>query len=478
MADRQKRRRGGRKPGSLAGTGLIIDKRTGKYYYRYTDPTTGKRKKKKTGETTLEEAKKVARRLDQERLRGTPNLDRWKKPLAPLAKKWLAHEAAKDDAALPATLATKKTRIGKALRVLRLSTTGDLREVGRLDTRLRSYGKKHGLTNTGLRRRFQEPLQQLSRWLAGNHRYLRRDPLRDWEPVGARNKILKHRRAYDADDVARALIALDALDVQQRRKHPLRPVFETLFITAPRSGVLLSRQVEDLRRDEKRIDMGLSVGKKRRGAGALDPKTFELVQSYLGERKTGPLFLSPTGGELSLEKILDYWREAMGLGVVSALWPEDAPRSLQLAYFVNLALHSGRVRVSRGGNPTRLSPETVLLRLDAERRVNAIVERIGPEWKKRMALVDIHSARKTHRTWAKRLKGVPPTCIDAQLGHEVWSTDNATALERAARGSETGERFYTDNDLGLLLENPWLSAKAVREVLDEALARVTVVWTS
>lgn len=475
---RRGRRKGGRQPASLAGTRLVRDPRTGMYHYRYTDRATGRRRKKTTGKTTLEEARRVARQLERDRLAGRPNLDRWKKELEPLAEKWLEHEATKDRAPLDKTIETKRTRIMRALRVLRLRTTGDLRAVARIDDRARRYGRKHGWLNSRLRRCIQEPLQQFSRWLAGNHRHLRRDPLSDWEPMGARNAITKIRRSFAPDLVARGLIALDALDVIQRRKFPLRPVFEALFVTAPRSGVMLSRRVEDFVRDGRRIDMGKSVRNKRRGAGALDATTAAIVERYVGDRKTGLLFLSPTGAPLSLEKFLDYWREAVGLGTVSALWPSDAPRSLQLAYLVNLALRSGRVRVSRGGNPKLVSPETVLLRLDAERRVAAIVECIREKWQEEMALVDVHSVRKTHRTWAKKLKRVPATCIDAQLGHETWSSENATALERAARGSETGERYYTDQDLDLLYENPWRSANAVREVLDEALARVTVVWTT
>jgi hypothetical protein len=81
--------------------------------------------------------------------------------------------------------------------------------------------------------------------------------------------------------------------------------------------------------------------------------------------------------------------------------------------------------------------------------------------------VDVHALRKTHRSWAQA-RGVPPVLIDKQLGH---ADPGEFEVMRALAGSETGRKHYLD--LGSELFDAGKSAQAVRELLEEAVGRVT-----
>jgi integrase len=242
-------------------------------------------------------------------------------------------------------------------------------------------------------------------------------------------------------------------------------LFVALLVTGCRPGALVSRDVLDFDPRASRIDLGRGLGNKRRGDAAVDPKTRAELGAYTGERKKGPLCVSPTGVRLSLEKVLDYWREAFSLGLVQTLWPKDEPFEPRLAYLVSRSLRSGRIRVSRGGNPLRMKSATIEAREILGAKVKTLVEKIGPAWKKQMAGVAAYGLRTTHRTWAE-LKGVPGVVIDKQLGHGKRSEEKVSTLERLLGGSATGRNHYIDPALFDAVR----SATAVREMLDGAEA--------
>jgi integrase len=452
---------------SLAGTNLFVDVRTGIYVWRRMDERTGKRFKRSTATPSLQIALKKARDFEDEYQKGAAGLvvyDCWRKELRPLVDEWITAQTGDVGSR---TLDTKKFRLLRALESLGLRTTADLDNVVRLQDRLLGL-ERAGTARVTLRRSFQDPLRQFAAWLAENNRHLDRNPLLNWKPLRLRTpKSEKQRRAFLPDEVARAFLALESLDQIHDRKHSQRPLFLLLLITAPRVGALLSRDLSNLDRERARIHFGAPVGKKRKGAGALDPRTLADLTAAIGDRETGSLLLSPDGARPAQERVLDAWREAFGLGLVDALWPKDQPRNLDVAHLTNLALLSGRIRVDKGGRPKR---EKILAkRSDLETRVAALVNEIGAEWRRRMEGVDVHSFRMTHRTWAE-VQGVPAVLIDLQLGHEDLGAEGTIKLMSLVAGSTTGRRHYLDVNNRLF--DPSRSAAAVRALLDEALPRV------
>lgn len=447
----------GRRP-RLDGTHLFRKPPTGVYWWRRTDPDTGKRLKRTTGTKVLELALRIAAEYEAEFERqkaGLTIVDGWQRELAPLADEWLATQAREVGSRF---LPQKAMRLRRALALLGLKRARDLDNVARLHDRLLAL---EGFSRTTLRRAFQDTLKQFSAWLAANKRYLDRDPLAAWTPIRP-DASRKRRRALLPDEFARALLAMERLDAPYGR-HPQRPLMVTLLVAGPRVGALLARDVGDLDVPNARIDLGPGVGKKRRGAAALDPTTLAELVASLDGRTEGPLFLSARGGRQEPDKVLDHVREALSLGFVDELWPATEEPRLDVAMLVNLVLLRGHMP-RQAGNPRLVKPETRAARRTLEDRVFAIADAVRPEWERRMRGVDVHAFRKTHRSWAQA-RGVPPVLIDKQLGH---ADPGEFEVMRALAGSETGRKHYLD--LGSELFDAGRSAAAVRELLEEALA--------
>lgn len=456
-----------RRPRSLAGTHLYLRVDTGIYYWRRTDPITGRRYERTTGTKRLDIALRKASILEDEFERkkaGLKTYDGWKRQLTPLAEEWIEYQVGN---VAEGTLRTKKVRILRAFEDLDLRIAADLDDVSRLHDRLLAFGRKHKKSLISLRRSYQRPLRQFAKWLAGNNRYLDRNPLLHWEPLKVGKIPPKNpRRAFLPDEMARALIASDALDHIYRRLHPQRLVYTLLLVTAPRGGALVTREVDDFHLRHQVINYGADVGKKRRGAGALDATTATELYDSLDDREEGPLVLSPLGARLQKEKMLDQWREAFSLGLVDELWPRLEPANLDLLHLVNQALLTGKLKVNKGGNPKRLRKETIEKRKTLEAQVKALADELRDTWQERMQGVDVHAFRKTHRTWAEA-KGVPPILIDKQLGHTHSTIDHhSMEIMRVIAGSATGRRHYLD--LRSTIFDASRSAEAVRQVLDEA----------
>jgi hypothetical protein len=467
-AHRNSRRRKARR-GSLAGTNLYVDTRTGIYVWRRTDEKTGRRVKRSTGTPSFVFALKRAADFEDDYQRVVAGLtvyDCWKKELRPLAEKWMKQQERELGAAF---YVQKRMRLYRALDTLKLKFAADLENVAKLHDRLLAL-EGDEISRTTLRRCYQDVLRQFAAWLAQNGRYLDRNPLATWDPIKLTQAARRtHRRAFLPDQVARALLASDRLDEIHKRKHVQRPIFLALLVTAARTGALVSREVEHL--SPVRINLGPDVGKKRRGAAALDPGTALDLATYVGSRKTGRLFLSADSTAIAMNKLRSYWRKAFSLGVVDALWPADEPGGLELAHYVSASLLAGRPRVSKGGNPQRIKRETdkLLERRALEARVTGLMQRLHAEWSQQMEGLDVYSLRMTHRTWAE-YKGVPAILIDKQLGHANNNAAGTDDFARMLAGSRTGRDHYLDVQSPLF--DPSVSAKAVRELLDDALRRI------
>ena len=268
--------------------------------------------------------------------------------------------------------------------------------------------------------------------------------------------------------MARALAAADCLDEICCRNFPSRPVWSALLITGARITAFSRLDVNDLDRDKNRPRVKLSGNnKKLAGAGALDKTTFAETHEYVGNRESGPLFLSPNGLRLDRYSALDNWRAALSLAFVDLEWPDTCLRDIRLAYLVSLALQTGKVRVAMGGPITGTHKPGVLKeteRLSLENRVTDLADQVRQKWQERMdgpyGRVDVHALRMTHRTWALR-QGVPEILVDRQIGH---TSTAAKALEAA--WSSIGRAHYTD--FRMLTLDAGKSAEAVRATLDEA----------
>jgi integrase len=461
---------GKKRRASLAGTNLFLDVRTGIYVWRRVDEATGRRFKRSTGSTNLSIALKTARGFEEEyqlKKAGMAAPADWSCSLRPLAEEWIASQRGEvGDRFLP----QKEMRILRALEDLDLRTAADLDNVARVHDRLMRL-EREGKTRSTLRRCYQETLKQFAAWLAENKRYLDRNPLATWKPIKIAKpgeKPRKKRRALLPDEVARAFLACERLDEAYNRTESPRRTFLLLLVTGSRPGALLSRDVEHLDAKARRIDLGPSVGKKRRGVGALDEKTATELTNWIGKRTTDTLLLSPDGTRPTIERLRDHWREAFSLALLDALWPKDEPHDLGLALLVNRSFLSNRVRAFSGGPPPKRA-KTVEKRSKLERKIEELMDATRLEWSKRMAGVDVYALRKTHRTWAE-LRGVPAVLIDKQLGHAGASTEGAGEFLRLLQGSETGRKHYLDMDLELF--DASRSAHEVRTFLEEAISTV------
>lgn len=448
---------------SLAGTGLY-QHQNGHYYWRRKDPRTGQRKPIDLG-TRLDVAIKRAEELDiqfKAKLEGRPTADAWELELGPLVARWLGSMTFKNKR----TTQNKRMTIERVVGLLGLRTVGDLRDVAGIDDRLRAFGRRETTSEQCLRRAYQEPLKHLAQWLAENNRVIDRNPLSNWAPIKF-ERIADSRRSLVPRDVAAALVALDYLGHVYGHEVKQRSLFVALLVTGARPGALTSRKVRDLDPRGQRIDLGASVGKKRRGVGALDPKTYEEVErGAAGRSPTDHLFPGPRGGSQDPSRCLDLWNQATSLAFVDDLWPTDAPRELDVLLRVSRSLLAGAIQVGQVGNPGIVTD-------DGRRKVGRLRElteqffgRLLDDWESRREGIVLASLRKSHHTWA-RLLGVPAPCIDKQLGHSSHSKESQE-LVGAVLGSRTGARHYLD--LHSSLVNPRRSAQAVRDRLEEAEA--------
>lgn len=445
------------------GSGLYWDSRCELWFWRKTDPRTGKRRPRCTDQRRLDLAMRVAATFEDElrqELAGIRTYEEWRTELAPLVRKWVR---AQEGDALERTLDDKRKALERAMAALRIKVAADLLDLGALTDRLRALEGTR-TSRLALVRSYQRPLKEFSAWLAGNCRFLDRDPLASWELLHVRRRRAQARRCFLPHEVARAHLALDLIDARREPAFRQRTLFVAMLVTAPRATAMAERDVEHFDRADQRIDLGESAANKRRGDGSLDPRTTDEIASFLGERTTGPLFPSRAGARHDCWRLLDTWREAFGLGIVDELWPRDERWEEELALHVLRALLRGRVSVSPGGNPKRVRPETRRAEERLAARVGAIANRLRTDWTERMTCVDDHAHRKTHRTWAELLGGIPAPVIDRQLGH---AESGSMSDLRALAGSLTGRRHYLDRSTPLL--DSRRSAQAVRDVLDQAL---------
>lgn len=445
---------------SLEGTGLYQHS-NGTYYHRRVDPRTGKRQAVAMGRRLdVALARAAERDLELRALAaGRPTEDAWGRALAPLIERWLASKRYRN----PRTAQNTRMRICRVVEALGLEITGDLKSVARIDEALRDIGDE-GETRQNLRRGYQEPLKQLSAWLAQNHRVLDCDPLRDWVPIDYERNYDSRRSALPLE-YARTLAALDYLAGGNGHFVSQRTLFTALLVTGARPGAITSRLVRHLDVRRSRIDLGASVGNKRRGAAALDSMSLRGISGLIAGRDAGePLFLGPRGGTQDTARVRDLWLQANSLAIVDELWPKRAAADLSLALRVSRSLLAGSLVAGIPGNPRFVSKARRKAAPGVRQQVADLVAALEDDWGERRQGSTPASIRKTHHTWA-RVLGVPAPCIDKQLGHSSHASGDLE-VARAVLGSRTGARHYLD--MGSSLIDPMKSAQAVRGRLDEA----------
>ncbi len=446
---------------SLAGTNLETDPRTGMYRWRHVDKRSGKRLRRGTGTRDLRRAILIAQQFEDEyerELAGLSNYGDYRRPLANFLDPFIESLCVGED-----RIKMLRAQLTRAFRLLHLESLADIQDFMNLERKLlRLEGEKRGrFARKTLRRCFQDPLRQFSKYLAGR-REMSSDPLAAWPGIrtGPSEKI---RRAIMPDEFPRILAASDWLDNFLGRRYPMRPVWTALLVAAPRVSALAALDVKDFDLEKGRLRLK-GNHKKRAGAGALDEKTLEEITAYLGDRTEGPLFLSPKGTRMERCRSLDQWRAAVSLGFVNIEWPEDVPRDSKIAYLVHLTLGRRQVRVTLGGprsGPHRPGPEKRAVQRKLRVRIKGIADGMRERWEERMRGVDQHCLRMTHRTWAI-VAGVPEILIDCQLGHTSPAGD--AALQAA--WSAIGRTHYTD--MNFLALDARRSAEAVRGVLARA----------
>lgn len=346
--------------------------------------------------------------------------------------------------------------LAEVLELLRVYTARDLQNVTALDRRLRSSPG-----SDAKRRALQDVTKRFTRWLAGNRRHLGSDPLACWEPLPRGSKAGSVPMALTPEELARLFVAQGVLEQAAGSKRSQRVPLTVLLVTAPRIGAFESRTVSDFLPSESRIDYGAGIGKKRKGAGALDPRTQAELAHYVGRRKRGPLFLSPTGAAWEQANQRKALRAAHALGAVWQLWPSEEVDWI-LARKVAAYLDRGKLRVSKGGAPGRKQDGTLKAEAELAGRIRGRAEEIRERWERLVTKADgrrwgFHEFRDTFNTWIKQRPEVSPLAAERQGG---WA---ATTGERT-----TASIFYTDR-LRDDVARPGLAAETVREMLDQAL---------
>ncbi len=420
--------------------------RHGTIAWRYTDPSNpSKRPQRSTGTKDPAIAARIIAAWQEEIERkraGLPDYAVWRADLAPLAEAWLEAltKRCKPGSSWPKQC---RTNILRVIAKLGLQTTGDLLDIGRLNKGIQGLN----LSDVTARRLYQDPLRALSKWLAEDHRVLEYDPLGSWRPIQY-ERVRVVRRAFLPSEVALALWGARALAQLRGWKRDLSLLWRVLLVTAPRIESLCERDVRHYRHRQKRIDFGKGPKNKRRGAGSLDDETAAEIEEHILDRdRRDPLLPSPRGKRLAACRVLDWWRESFGLGALAELVPDEDIGTLYAA----LRTLTAPMKHNRRDAPKPLRADSAAL---------AIVEDFGEEWAARMQGVDVHSFKKTHRTWA-RAKGVASEAIDVQLGHATGDPQTLAVI-RSITG--TGAKHYTD----FTAFDPRASACAVREVLADA----------
>ncbi len=446
----------------LQGPNLWHDPRTGLYVWRRTHALTGKRFRKSTGTKNLRIALARVQQFEEEyerEIAGLSKFQGYRRPLAGLLDPFLESLACNDH-----RRRQLRMNLDRAFRLLKLDVLAAIEDFTKVEAKLLRLDGKNDFNATTLVRGFQAPLKQFSAYLAGRREVLS-DHLAAW-PTLKKNPPKRIRRALLPDEMARALAASDCLDRLWSRPHPMRPVWTTLLVAAPRASALANLDVGDIDSERQRLLLS-GNGNKRSGAGNLDDATYAELCEYVGGRTAGPLFLSPEGKRVDARNNVRRWKAAVSLAAVDLEWPQDDngdASDFRLTYMVHYALMTGHVRVAMGGPLTGLhapGPQKLASREKQAKRVRALVQAIKPGWEERMRGVDQHCLRMTHRTWALAAS-VPEVLIDRQLGHASPAGDAAL---RAA-WSAVGRKHYTD--MGFLTADARRSAEAVRGVLDRA----------
>lgn len=439
----------------------LSQSRHGVYVWRKVHPITKKRVKRSTRTKNLRRALREAAKFEDEfeKLKlGIPVARHDAQlELLPLVPAWL--EDAKVGVATKRWMAEKNRNLREALRVLKINVAADLEDLPSLSKRLSLVG------GALRRRRLQDELHRFVRWLSEDQRYLPADPLLNWKRVRKPITGGSEPHALAPEEAAWTLQAMEVLDHQKRRKVGQRMPLLLLLISGSRIGALCDREVSHLDRPGQRIHYGVGSGKKRRGEGALDFKTFAELEAYLGRRDSGPLCQGPRGGRVDTSNLRKDFTEAHSLAAVRMSWPEGEPFNWELASLVGRQLSTGRTPLKAG---SRIKPETLRVRAALTAKVNRISADIEVAWraivfKQGGRRVGPHELRDTIETWCRDL-GISATAIDKQLGHA------------GATGSATGRRFYYDQSLKAPefeeVTGARLVATKVREVLDSALERI------
>lgn len=451
--------RRGRKP-DLRGTPLYERPGSRFFWCRVRDPATGRWHRHSTGCTTKEAALEVARQLqerEERRAVGLTVFEDYRSAIEPFVTRFLASLRVNEERREVLT-----QHLGRALLDLRIRTLADLGNVPVLSRGVAGLEQEGRFTPKTLRKTFQLPLRRFSEWLM-EEGVVPHDLLGAWRLIEIGGPTRK-RRAFLPDEMIRALHAADVLREARgkRSPHSQRPVWLSLLVAAPRFQKFADLDVSDFDAMKRRLYFSTGRGRKHVGAGCLDERTAKGIVDYLGERTSGPLFLSPGGSRLEKAHALRDWRDAFSLAAVDLEWPAEEERDLALALLVSLSLRRGKtVAILGGGRPP--GPAKRLERARKVERVRRFIEVIRPGWQERLEGVDIHAFRMTAETWCQ-VQGVPQMIIDSQLGH--LSPKGAQALR--SFWSMTGVRQYTDRDF--ISASASKAAEAIRKVLDRAEA--------
>jgi len=410
------------------------------WQFRYTDPATGRRRKKTIWIREKREAERAMGLYLEEREScavGLPDSRGWKMPYDELVAKFIKGASISTD--------RRRQQLKRWLdeNPLRLHSVAEL-NIGSL-----APGCRHLISEdrseSWVYEHVHRALKQMTRW-AAEVRLLPYDPLSPWRRL-PRQEPVRRRRAYTPEMARAVLNASREYDDLFGRRFPSDIPLKALLYTGNRPEVVLGAKVGDVDWETSRIVLPPGNGNKRNGRAHL-PRAFLMeLRSYLARRGSpGPdesLFVSSEGEPIERLKTSKNFTRALILALVRKQWPVGDPRTL-LVEPVEVAhrIHSGRVRGFDGPPPR--DPAKRDVRQCKVEAIESLAAELEPQVNRHRKGRDMYALKATHVSWARRLVSVDS--VKVQVGHAP---------------SDVEERHYLDFDLVDARE----SAEAVYDVL-------------
>jgi len=394
------------------------------YKFSFTDPLTGRRKRKTIQLSKRNEAQRAMLRYLEDREKekyGIPNESIWNISFRELAETFLRDAPIRSE--------RRRNRLAILLRrnVLGLRMARDLNNRANLHRKTMKMANERGEGgNLWVARAVQGPLKQMTRW-AASAGVLPMDPLAFWTKLPRKTSV-KHRRAFSPAEMREVLVACEDYDRLEERVFPFAAVVKTLLVSGNRPCAVFAARVCDL--TPERIVLPPGNGNKRNGRSFIPPEWVDQLRKHVsacGDADLrAPLLRSPLGAKADGHNCYVSFKKVMTLAFVRMCWPMvetevGSVNPLDVAF----TLSHGRPR-GRDGVPAT-NPVTIMARTQWVETVKAIAAKLKPEVDRMLTQRSLYSLKATHITWARQL--APTDAVLLQVGHADSSINGRHYLD-------------------------------------------------